>query len=161
MPSTYTPISSQTVSTAAATITFSSIPSTYTDLILTCNAPSTSGAITTDTVKINGDTGTNYSFTRFTGDGSSSSSDRVANTSSINSGLSYGGSFHETWVFYNYANTNMLKTIINKSAVAQSLYRAGVSLWRSTAAINSIAITDNNGTYAVGSTFTLYGITAA
>jgi hypothetical protein len=158
--STYTPIATQTLSSTQATVTFSSIPQTYTDLVFVCNAPSTSGSITIDTLTVNGDTGSNYSYTRLTGI-SSVSTDKVANDTSFGGGLSYPGFFIEIWNFMNYSNTTTYKGIFNKSAVTQVLYRTTVNLWRSTNAITSFAITNGNGAFAIGSTFTLYGIKAA
>jgi hypothetical protein len=160
--STYTPIATQTLSSAAASVTFSSIPSTYTDLVLVSAAPSVGGDISIATLQFNGDTANNYAFTRFTGNGTSASSDRVANTSGLQSGLTYPGQYTQTWIIQSYANTSIFKTALNKSPVAQSLIRYGAGLWRSTAAITSVTLTDGTGTnYAIGSTFTLYGITAA
>jgi len=61
MPTTYEPIATTTLSTATASVTFSSISGTYTDLRLVIFAL---GA-TSDYpyVEINSDTGTNYSKT--------------------------------------------------------------------------------------------------
>jgi hypothetical protein len=60
----------------------------------------------------------------------------------------------------NYANTSTYKTVLTRS---NKYDRVGaiVGLWRSTAAINSITLTAYSNTYAIGSTFTLYGIAAA
>lgn len=159
--STYTPIATTTLGSAAASYTFSSIPSTYTDLVLIVAASTVGGGTSIASVQFNGDTAANYSCTRLSGNGSSASSDRDS-SGSITSGLSYPGQYTETWIFNNYANTTTYKTSLNKSMVSQALIRVGVGLWRSTAAINSIKIIDGTGTnYAAGSTFTLYGIASA
>jgi hypothetical protein len=161
MASTYTPIATQTLSSSAASVTFSSIPSTYTDLVLVTAAPSVGGGISIATMRFNGDTTTNYSCTRLSGDGTSAASDRDSGTG-ITSGLTYPGQYTQIWMIQNYSNTTTYKTCISKAAVAQSLIRYGVGLWRSTAAINSLTIIDGTGTnYATGSTFTLYGIASA
>ena len=71
--STYTPIARQTLGSAAASVTFSSIPQGYTDLVLVMNL----GAATSDYVQIvlNSDTAnTLYSGTYLLGNGSSASS---------------------------------------------------------------------------------------
>jgi len=62
---TYTLINSSTLTSATANVTFSSIPATYTDLLLIINAQSVQ-ATTYDNVIIqfNADTGSNYSRTR-------------------------------------------------------------------------------------------------
>jgi hypothetical protein len=160
--STYSTIATQTLGSTASSVTFSSIPSTYTDLVLITAAPSVGGGISIATLTFNGDTASNYSFTRLSGDGSSASTDRVSNTGGLQSGLTYPGQYTQTWIIQSYANTSVNKTALNKSPVAQSLIRYGVGLWRSTAAITSVTIADGTGTgYATGATFTLYGITAA
>jgi hypothetical protein len=63
MAKTYTLISSNTLSSAAASVTFSSIPSTYTDLVLQCSTRTDRSNQTYDNFRIrfNGDSGTNYS----------------------------------------------------------------------------------------------------
>jgi hypothetical protein len=75
---TYEAIATQTLGSAAASVTFSSIPGTYTDLVLVV-----AGTLTTGTENIvmqfNGDTGSNYSVTSLLGDGSTASSFRSSN----------------------------------------------------------------------------------
>ena len=58
--STYTPIATQTLGSAAASVTFSSIPQGYTDLVLVDNVKSASGAGDSELdVRFNGDSGSN------------------------------------------------------------------------------------------------------
>jgi hypothetical protein len=63
----------------------------------------------------------------------------------------------------NYANTTTYKTALNRSNAASQGVEALVTLWRSTAAINSITISTDNGGSIIdtGSTFSLYGIKSA
>lgn len=163
---TYVPISSQTLGSAAASVTFSSIPSTYTDLVLVISGRSTATAGNNNSQLIlNGDNGSNYSMTRLTGDGTSPASDRVSN------GFYAGWAFIEnntnsnfTPIIYhiqNYANTTTYKTVIGRGAGASNFISAAVSMWRSTAAINSIYVGNTGGNFVAGSTFTIYGIKAA
>jgi hypothetical protein len=166
---TYVPIASQTLAAAAPSVTFSSIPSTYQDLVLVAQARSTY-ANTSDIlgIQINGDTGTNYSYTRLTGDGSSAASARETGLTywrinysipgaSATSGI-YG---MDTFNIMNYANTSTYKTMLWRNSPAQIEAAAGVYLWRSTSAISSIYLFAANASFATGSTFTLYGIAAA
>jgi hypothetical protein len=64
--------------------------------------------------------------------------------------------------FMNYSNTTTYKTFLSK---ARNATNYGVNdqagLWRNTAAISSMVITNASGTFNTGSTFNLYGITAA
>lgn len=163
---TYEPIATTTLGSAQTTITFSSIPSTYTDLVLISNASITSGASAMQ-FRFNSDSGTNYSFTRMYGDGSTAGSD--ASSSQNTMGVAIMGSSVTPQTacithIQNYANTTTYKTVISRGNNAASYVSAYVSLWRSTSAINRIDIyfkTAGTDTAVAGSTFTLYGITAA
>lgn len=167
MPVTYTPITSQTLSSAANSITFSSISGTYTDLVVVCNSTISNnggGAY----MAFNGDTsGTNYSQTFLYGTGSAAGSTRTTNSVGTANwvGGQIGGMSSTTPSTYvinvmNYSNTTTYKTILSRSS---DLYtEASVNLWRNTAAITSIIIGAQGAyTFSAGSTFTLYGIQAA
>lgn len=165
MPSTYTPIATQTLGSATASVTFSSIPSTYTDLILVINAGSTISAA--PWLRFNGDTGSNYSNTALVGNGSAASSGRASNQTVYYYGgwiLGYATSLTGNAIIniMNYSNTTTNKTAINRFNVASGEVEAVVGLWRNTAAINSITIgLLSTDTYLAGSTFTLYGVKSA
>jgi hypothetical protein len=118
---------------------------------------------------LNGDTGSNYSFTELYGTGSSAASSR---NSSQTSGRfdnyatpSTTGMYLLVAQFMNYSNSTTYKTVINRSNNAGGTYpgvQTNVNLWRSTAAITEIGVSPQFAdTWAVGSTFTLYGIKAA
>ena len=162
--STYTKIASTTLGSAAASVTFSSIASTYTDLVLVCQTKATSSAPNTR-MQVNSDTGTNYSTTILSGNGSSASSSRYSNTtfSLVDlEGYNDATNVKNTIInIFNYANTTTYKTLLSRAANAALGTDAIVSLWRSTAAINSITIFPNVSTFVTGSTFNLYGIAAA
>jgi len=165
--STYTPIATTTLGGAAATVTFSSIPSTYTDLVLVCNVKSTTTSNAYLNVRYNSDTSNNYSVTVLRGNGSSASSTRGSNTSVAYLNYTYAmPTSMETAIIsqiQNYSNSTTYKTAINRSNIASQGVEALVTLWRNTAAINNIVVsTDNGGAILdTGSTFTLYGIAAA
>lgn len=162
MASTYTPIATQTLSGATSAVTFSSIPSTYTDIVFVLNGVQSSSSVLDLTIRFNGDTGTNYSNTDLAGDGSSASSGR--NSNHTGGKLVYFGS--TSWVsmlrgnVQNYANTTTYKTVLTRADTPSAFTVADVVLWRSTAAINSISFQMTSGNIAAG-TFTLYGIQAA
>ena len=87
MAATYSPIATYTVSgSAVASYTFSSIPSTYTDLVLRISARTSVTGQTFDNIEIqfNNDSATNYSYIRLRGSGSAASSSIGSNTSAIN-----------------------------------------------------------------------------
>lgn len=170
MPDTSTEvvISSQTLGSAASTITFSSIPATYTDLrvvVVGRVTDATTGAFLG--LYPNNGSGTTYSRTQLWGDGSSAQSSRTTSAtfapigtlpgSSVASGIthyvsadifSYAGSTNKTWLWESSGDQNG----------SGATYR-GVSLWRSTAAITSIVLQCPGGqTLESGTTATLYGI---
>lgn len=159
MPATYEPIATTTLTTSG-TITFSSIPSTYTDLVLVTRL-AMSGGSDLD-VRLNGDTGNNYSFGTVYGTGSVTGGSHSANLSFMR--LDYYGYIGEVIGqinianFQNYSNTSIQKTVIALGTNASNGVAANVCLWRNTSAINSISIL---GTCSSGSTATLYGIKAA
>jgi hypothetical protein len=164
MPSTYTPIATTTLGSAAASVTFSSISGAYTDLVLVM---SLKGATTSNQSKLqfNADTGANYSNTYLEGDGTNAYSGRRSSGNQIYDFANYvstASTFSaDVTHLMNYSNTTTYKTVLSRSNRPTSNTTANVGLWRSTAAITSIVITANSGNYDVGSTFTLYGVKSA
>lgn len=166
MASTYTPIATTTLGSATNSYTFTSIPSTYTDLILVMQTKVTAGSYQNNIQVGNGsiDTGTNYSTTLLNADGSTAYSTRGSNQTSTGGYADYNTTadgqmsvFH----FMNYANTSVYKTMLSRGSNANTGLTATVALWRSTSAINQIKVFASGSTYTAGSTFTLYGIAAA
>ena len=160
MTVTYSQIATQTLGSAASSVTFSSISGTYTDLVLVIN-----GSTTIDQnyrLRFNSDTASNYSYTRLTGDGTSAASERATGTAFIHISA---GDHTNTGVFIvniqNYSNTTTYKTTLSRHNIAASNVGTYVGLWRSTSAITSVTITTSSTTFTSGSTFTLYGIKAA
>jgi hypothetical protein len=155
MPSTYDPIATATASGSQSLISFTSIPATYTDLVLIINAGTNTGYL----VRLNGDSGSNYSYTRIYSDGSSATSDQGSNTTNITSGWGGGTNNIIAVQIMNYANTSTFKTAITR--IGDNSYTATVvGMWRNTAAVNQVSIVGNSN-WVAGSTFTLYGIKAA
>lgn len=169
MPRTYEPIATTTLGSATATVTFSSIPSTYTDLVLIATGTTGASGTTTKTNVGNGsiDTGANYSVTRFAGTGSAAASDRITNeTYCYNEWYAnWSNASQATTIvhFLNYANTTTYKTFLMRGNNVAAGVDTTVGLWRSTSAINTIQFAARNvGTVLnTGTTVTLYGIKAA
>jgi hypothetical protein len=174
MPATYEPIATTTLGSDTPSTAFTSIPSTYTDLVLVAFVRDT----TTSTypgfnIQFNADFSgsTAYSWTRLEGNGSTAASTRVSSTGSIQLGLitSANGSYNSGAFavvitnIQNYSNTTTNKTTLSRSSSDGAGFgnaATNVGLWRNTAAINRIDLTGSSGLKA-GSTFTLYGIKAA
>ena len=160
--STYTPIATNTLSSSASTVTFSSIAGTYTDLVLVINGQSNNGSAGYVGTRFNGDTTALYSTTRLLGEGTSASSDRYTGETLAKGGTMWGSQTTIIHQIQNYSNTTTYKTFLTRDNNAANRVGATVSLYRSTNAITSIVSScpDGNG-FASGSTFTLYGIAAA
>lgn len=176
MATTYEPIQTTTLGSAAASYTFSSIPSTYTDLVIIFSGQQDSTYSGRNlNIRFNGDSGTNYSSVQILADGSGVYSGADANQTGcygplINSTGTTSGPSVAVLNIQNYANTSTYKAMVNYGGSA-STYVSGtnvgvwvgnnVSTWRSTAAITSVTVLSSNGNLTSGSTLTLYGIKAA
>lgn len=156
---TYVALDKVTVTgSAASSVTFSSIPQGYTDLRIIANIQDSNGY---GLIRINSDTGSNYSRTSIYGDGSSAVSERTTSQTSAYYQSSGSGFWYSDFNFMNYSNTTTNKTILCRNGFASASTWAQVNLWRSTAAITSISfISASSNTIAVGSTFSLYAIKA-
>ena len=167
--STYEPISTTTLGSTASSVTFSSIPSTYTDLVLVATGTTGASGTTTKTNVGNGsiDTGANYSVTRVAGTGSAAASDRITSeTYCYNEWYANWNNTSQAVTiihFFNYANTTTYKTFLMRGNNTATGVDATVGLWRSTSAINTIQFAARNVSTVlnIGTTLTLYGIKAA
>jgi len=163
MAKTYEPIATTTLGSASATVTFSSISSSYTDLILVGNivGQSATGGLQ---MRLNSDSSSNYSYTFLNGDGSSASSSRASSQTEASISFSNSTTVPSSFItqIMNYSNTTTFKTLLSRSS-SNGNTLAYVNLWRKTPeAVNRIDIITSGGyTINTGSTFTLYGIKAA
>jgi hypothetical protein len=159
--STYTPIATTTLGSATNSVEFTSISGSYTDLVFVANFSNTSN---TDLYfRVNGST-SGYSVTQFYGASwTSTKSSRYTNTNTwvLDPGGNGMGTGQTNLVLniQDYSNTTTYKTSlarVNSEIVAGAV----TGLWRDTSAITSVRFyVDQN--FASGSTFTIYGITAA
>lgn len=149
-----------------SSVTFSSISSAYTDLVLILG--NIAAASETLIIQVNGDTGTNYSQRWMVGNGSAASSNSLQSNNSI---YAYGTLTVPTSIpsmgilnFMSYSSS-YYKTILSGAALDQNGSGAvfsSVGLWRNTAAINSITVATKFGTsFVSGGTAALYGIKSA
>jgi hypothetical protein len=161
MPITYTKIASVTVgSGGAANITFSSIPSTFTDLVLKFSIRDSQDTNTVD-FKINGSTA-NLSARRVTGTGSSALSSTYTEVQTVPS--TYTASTFGNGELYipNYTSSNnksMSFDIVTENNATLSYAHLEAWLWSNSAAITSLEFAARSGgNIAQYSTATLYGI---
>jgi len=177
MPLTYEPIGNLLVHAnhpSSPTITFNSIPQTYTDLIMVMTAGT--GISTGADIAVcyfNGDTANNYNYVQLGSNGNDANlySSYTRDFSGILAGnIPVGGNaVHDyagsIWNFMNYRDTNSWKNVMVRdgSAVTGGLPNAStVGAWRSTAAITSISMRTVNGYgFRAGTQFNLYGVTKA
>lgn len=158
----YVKIAETTLSSAASAITFSSIPNTYTDLVLVTALQYTAGGGTL--VRFNSDSGTNYSYTYIYGDGTSAASGRGVDRTSIVVDLASGFSTTNFGMFtmniFNYTGSTNKTVLIENSndKNGSGTVERSVRLWRNASAINTISITHSASTFAIGTTVALYGI---
>lgn len=162
MASTYEPIATTTLGGSATTYTFSSVPQTYTDLILIFGGFNSTNNIN---LRFNGDTSSNYSTTRLTADGSGVGgvgSDRFSNATFIIGPYDPGTTQTSIWQIMNYSNSTMYKTAFAKGGGGQQGVAMDVGMWRNTNAITSVTV-HIDGAYSMGagSVISLYGIKAA
>lgn len=167
MAVTYEKIATTTLGSSSSLVTFSSISSAYTDMVLIGSIQMSDN--TSFYIRCNSDTTNKYSATLLVGDGSSASSLRVSQTDLGGNGIytnsntfPTSGSFGTAiWNFLNYSNTTTNKTILSRVGSAGLTTKAIVNLYASTSAISQLDIRPFSGTMAAGTSFTLYGIKAA
>ena len=161
--STYTPIATNTISgTTTNSVSFTSIASTYTDLVLVVNSSKNTSGVVNIYLQFNGDGGTNYSAIRVYSTGAVASSFSQASTiwgiAGNQTDILSNTIFHIT----NYADSTTYKNFLSRHNCAGESTSAGVALWSSTAAINRVdCLLSASNYFLAGSTLTLYGISAA
>ena len=154
---TYTPLATVTLGTAVSSVTFSSIPATYRDLILVFRGTLTTATNNELELRINGDTGSNYVRIVVYGDGSSAGSIQ----DSFNSyRFSYGNNtnpFTNIVQFMDYSATDKHKTMLNRESQANRAVTLSSGRWANTAAMTSLQVFCSQN-IASGTTLNLYGI---
>jgi hypothetical protein len=169
MANTYTLISANTLSTTATSVTFSSIPATYTDLVFRISArgdfAANGGKIR---VEVNGDTATNYSWTEIYATGTTDTSARNTNKTdmdfySTNYALDGTNLFSNTEIYIpNYlASANKPMNgfgVSERNSTTANVIATTANLWRNTAAITSVKFSPASNSFVSGSSFYLYGI---
>jgi len=164
---TYDKIATTTLSSAASSITFSSIAASWTDLRLVI-VPIANGASDYNLfVQLNGSSTAEYSRTMFYGTGSAANS--IRSTDEIKWDLITGTGMKSTpslWTLdiFSYAGSTY-KTALSTGSDdynGSGYVNRVVHLWRNTAAITSLVISgDITNNFNTGTTATLYGIKAA
>jgi hypothetical protein len=171
MPTTYEAIATVTVgSGGAANMTFSSIPQTYTDLVIKISGRSAFTTNTYDDIRFefNGSAGTAYTTRMIYGDGASALSTVTANIGNIawafvSNANATANTFGNAEVYIpNYAGSTNKSVSLDSASETNgttAIAALAAGIWANTAAITSIKMTNISGTNFVQySTATLYGI---
>jgi hypothetical protein len=168
MANTYVKIASVSVGVlGAANMDFTSIPSTYTDLIVKVSARTVDAVNDSDplVIRLNGST-SNLSARALYGSGSAAASlTRASNSNvawtdtAVNTASTFGNA---EWYITNYAGSNnktiSLDSVQENNATAAIAAMSSIQ-WANTSAINQITILSGNGVnLAQYTTATLYGI---
>jgi hypothetical protein len=161
MAITYNSIATTTLGTAANSITLSSIPSTYTDLVVVFVGAN--AAFDDFILRFNSDSTSNYSTNQLIGDGTTPIRIRSTSVAQIQLGAGSTNRINSAIInVMNYANTSFNKTSLIDYINTNDFMRRTVGLYRSTSAISSITIQRSGaGNMNVGTTMTLYGILKA
>ena len=158
---TYEPIATVTATGGSSILVMSSIPQTYTDLVLIVN-----GNTSVDDefrLRFNSDSGNNYRVLFMYGNGSS-----IAATEYVGTNYAQMGGLYATGTrtgsniinIFSYSNTNMNKTVVN-TANSGNYTQFRTNTWRSTSAITQIDAYVSGGTFTNPTTLSLYGILKA
>jgi hypothetical protein len=162
MPKTYEPIQRVTATGSSTVISFTSIPQTYTDLVVIFTGFATTGNFY---VRVNSDSSAIYSQTDIRGTGSVAGSSRETAQSNV-----YIGDFisdpistisNAVMHFNNYSNATTFKSFLFRGNNAAKFTGLTAGLWRSTAAITGISVHSSGANLDSTSVATLYGIKAA
>lgn len=158
----------------AASITFSDIPQTYTDLVIVANTRTNGTALDPQAMYFNADTGANYAMRMLFGGGSSTGS--ASNSSYLaqynnwaiwwmQTSSTTANTFGNTQIYIpNYASTNQYKSLsvdtVTENNATGANQQIGAGLWRSNSAVNSFTITAYGSSFVQYSSMTLYGVLA-
>ena len=170
MSNTYVKIATVTVgSGGAASMEFTSIVGTYTDLCVKLSARSTAAGVGTIRMKLNTDTGANYNYRQMQGNGSSASSSAGTGATSasnevalIDGSDSTSNTFSNSELYFpNYSGSTAKSWSVDsveEENASTAYVRLTAGNWSGTAAITAITFTPSSGNFAQYSTATLYGI---
>lgn len=170
MPLTYILITSQTLGTAASSVTFSSIDQTYTDLILRYSVRDSTAGVSNGSNLITTNGSAQYVRTdmRFLGSTPSATIGTInayffPNRNTVDSAGNTSGNFSEAEIYIPQYTTSIAKPMIafannpDNSTSNCAMFATSIRQKTTTPAITSISIAAGT-TFIAGSTFYLYGI---
>lgn len=167
MPVTYNLIASNTLTSSAASVTFSAIPNTYTDLVLRLSGRSDSAGSKDLLLEFNGSSSALGSYVSVYGNGSTaqsliSSGQIFVRVGDIPPNTFTSNSFSSAEIYlpsYTVAANKPLSSFsATENNATQARIDAYAGLWSSTTAITQLRVYLNTGNFVSGSSFFLYGI---
>lgn len=166
MPATYNAIATTTLGSSQATITFSGISASFTDLrlVVNCLIAATGNPLY---CRFNSDSSTSYSWTHLFGNRTSAISNRSTGANNLYLGETASNTSYPTFHsldIMSYTASAWKPSLLNcaRDMSGSGLSQTAVGVWTNTSAINSITIgTFAAANLAAGTTATLYGILRA
>jgi hypothetical protein len=153
---TYTPLATVTLGSAVNSVTFSSIPATYRDLILVTNGKS-SGSDDFYLYFNSDTTSGNYSNVSMFNNVNTPSSISRSNSNAGAIYTSEGSFYHH---IMDYSATDKHTTYLGRSSTAGVNVIATAARWANTAAITSVQLKLDSQNLSIGTTLSLYGVIA-
>jgi hypothetical protein len=167
-------IAKSVLGASAANVEFTSIPATYTDLLLMSTTRSDRGGVGNGKIIVTFNASTSgYSYRTIRGSGSAASSSSASSLSGLDvsaftatSAGQTSNTFSSTEVYVpNYAgssNKSVSSTTVGENNATEAYMLAIAGLWADTSAISSLKVAEESGyNFVSGSSFFLYGITKA
>lgn len=152
MTATYDLIASNVLTSNVSSVTFSSLPQTYRDLVVVVRKATT----TNFELQLGGQPDT-VSNVRMWGDGSTTGSQSATNNSGVGT---YNQANLAIWQVMDYSTTNKHKTVLMRANTTSGSFpgaTAAAGRWGYTNAVSTITIS-TGGTFESGDTFYVYGI---
>jgi hypothetical protein len=165
---TYEPIAQYTLTGTQSSVSFTSIPQTYTDLVVSIHGRSTiASADSIIFCQLNGVTSSSYGFKRFGSSGTSGYSDGSYSSAYMYMGRVPGNSatasyFSDITVNVNDYTATKYPQLFSSSFMPTTAieYQAG-SFFSASNVVSILFYLESSSSWAIGSQFSLYGIKAA
>lgn len=148
-----------TLQSISSEITFSGIPATYRDLVLVMRPIGSGSANDSLYLKFNGST-SDFTWVQMYGNGSSTGSNTGTSGRITNYFNSTARPYTSLVRLVDYSSTDKHKSYISRFGADDAGVGAFAGRWAQTTAVNSISIYSYAGTFAIGSSFSLYGVVA-
>lgn len=152
-----TALASITLQSSSASVSFTSIPSSYRDLIIVINGGVT-GSLTAQ-LRFNNDSGSNYSHVSAAAGNDNSVYTTSGTTTFVNPAPDFGvsSSFDIVYNVFDYAMTDRHKTIVTRFGMSAQSPNMVAVRWASTSAINAVTLSASANAFAAETNISLYG----